>query len=211
MCCAIPSPLPAAPEAGSYFSSSVLSWGLISSKHFKTQASVTAFPLDARGTAPPTQLVGRESLGHLSPGPRLCICSSPCAHGNVDEPPLPREPVPGSRTQIMSKLSALLNSTSVGALVCHWDSFTCMVLQVYAPRERLTCCVVIMCVMLHTYIFFNLKTDNERIFAQHLQNRLLPDHTYAVVSGGDPLCIPDLTWEQLKQFHATHYHPSNAR
>ncbi|KAK1345642.1 hypothetical protein QTO34_008105 [Cnephaeus nilssonii] len=54
-------------------------------------------------------------------------------------------------------------------------------------------------------------TDNERIFSQHLQNRLLPDHTYAVISGGDPLCIPDLTWEQLKQFHATHYHPSNAR
>ncbi|KAM8804240.1 presequence protease, mitochondrial [Rhynchonycteris naso] len=54
-------------------------------------------------------------------------------------------------------------------------------------------------------------TDNERIFSQHLQNRLLPDHTYAVISGGDPLCIPDLTWEQLKKFHATHYHPSNAR
>ncbi|XP_036887766.1 presequence protease, mitochondrial [Sturnira hondurensis] len=54
-------------------------------------------------------------------------------------------------------------------------------------------------------------TDNERIYAQHLQNRLLPDHTYGVISGGDPLCIPDLTWEQLKQFHATHYHPSNAR
>uniref|UniRef100_A0A8C5V7E1 Presequence protease, mitochondrial n=1 Tax=Microcebus murinus TaxID=30608 RepID=A0A8C5V7E1_MICMU len=54
-------------------------------------------------------------------------------------------------------------------------------------------------------------TDNERIFSQHLQNRLLPDHTYSVVSGGDPLCIPELTWAQLKQFHATHYHPSNAR
>uniref|UniRef100_A0A8B9SY55 Pitrilysin metalloproteinase 1 n=1 Tax=Anas platyrhynchos TaxID=8839 RepID=A0A8B9SY55_ANAPL len=54
-------------------------------------------------------------------------------------------------------------------------------------------------------------TDNERIFAQHLQNKLLPDHTYGVVSGGDPLSIPDLTWEQLKQFHATHYHPSNSR
>lgn len=58
---------------------------------------------------------------------------------------------------------------------------------------------------------FHLKADNERIFSQHLQNRLLPDHTYAVVSGGDPLCIPDLTWEQLRRFHATHYHPSNAR
>ncbi|CAM4600021.1 unnamed protein product [Lepidochelys kempii] len=54
-------------------------------------------------------------------------------------------------------------------------------------------------------------TDNERLFSQHLQNKLLPDHTYGVISGGDPLSIPDLTWEQLKQFHATHYHPSNAR
>ncbi|XP_019363723.1 PREDICTED: presequence protease, mitochondrial [Gavialis gangeticus] len=54
-------------------------------------------------------------------------------------------------------------------------------------------------------------TDNERVFSQHLQNKLLPDHTYAVISGGDPLNIPDLTWEQLKQFHASHYHPSNAR
>ncbi|KAG8443350.1 hypothetical protein GDO86_011952 [Hymenochirus boettgeri] len=54
-------------------------------------------------------------------------------------------------------------------------------------------------------------TDNEKVFSQQLQNRLLPDHTYSVVSGGEPLNIPDLTWEQLKQFHATHYHPSNAR
>ncbi|XP_060104091.1 presequence protease, mitochondrial [Heteronotia binoei] len=54
-------------------------------------------------------------------------------------------------------------------------------------------------------------TDNERVFSQHLQNHILPDHTYAVVSGGHPLKIPDLSWEQLKQFHALHYHPSNAR
>ncbi|XP_041847392.1 presequence protease, mitochondrial [Melanotaenia boesemani] len=54
-------------------------------------------------------------------------------------------------------------------------------------------------------------SDNERLYAQHLQNKLFPDHTYSVVSGGEPLAIPDLTWEQLKQFHATHYHPSNAR
>ncbi|XP_075954353.1 presequence protease, mitochondrial isoform X2 [Anarhichas minor] len=56
-----------------------------------------------------------------------------------------------------------------------------------------------------------VKSDNERVYAQHLQNKLFPDHTYSVVSGGEPLDIPDLTWEQLKQFHATHYHPSNAR
>ncbi|KAK1878827.1 Presequence protease mitochondrial [Dissostichus eleginoides] len=54
-------------------------------------------------------------------------------------------------------------------------------------------------------------SENERVYAQQLQNKLFPDHTYSVVSGGEPLDIPDLTWEQLKQFHATHYHPSNAR
>uniref|UniRef100_A0A8C2YZQ1 Pitrilysin metalloproteinase 1 n=1 Tax=Cyclopterus lumpus TaxID=8103 RepID=A0A8C2YZQ1_CYCLU len=54
-------------------------------------------------------------------------------------------------------------------------------------------------------------SDNERVYAQHLQNKLYPDHTYSVVSGGEPLAIPELTWEQLRQFHTTHYHPSNAR
>ncbi|XP_056149535.1 presequence protease, mitochondrial isoform X2 [Lampris incognitus] len=54
-------------------------------------------------------------------------------------------------------------------------------------------------------------SDNEQLYAQHLQNKLFPDHTYSVVSGGEPLAIPDLSWEQLKHFHATHYHPSNAR
>ncbi|KAF7651655.1 hypothetical protein LDENG_00107570 [Lucifuga dentata] len=54
-------------------------------------------------------------------------------------------------------------------------------------------------------------SDNERLYAQHLQNKLYPDHTYSVVSGGEPLAIPDLSWEQLKHFHTTHYHPSNAR
>src|SRR6266850_6874990 len=39
---------------------------------------------------------------------------------------------------------------------------------------------------------------------------LFPGLTYAHVSGGDPEYIPDLTWEQLRQFHALHYHPSNA-
>lgn len=52
--------------------------------------------------------------------------------------------------------------------------------------------------------------DSQRLFMQKLQNGLLPSHTYGVVSGGDPLCIPQLTWEHLKQFHTYHYHPSNA-
>ena len=39
---------------------------------------------------------------------------------------------------------------------------------------------------------------------------LYPSVTYHYNSGGDPDRIPDLSWEQLKQFHASHYHPSNA-
>ena len=40
---------------------------------------------------------------------------------------------------------------------------------------------------------------------------LFPDTTYGVDSGGDPAVIPDLTYEQFRAFHQTHYHPSNAR
>ncbi|XP_022112056.1 presequence protease, mitochondrial-like isoform X2 [Acanthaster planci] len=54
-------------------------------------------------------------------------------------------------------------------------------------------------------------TSPEQIFALHCQNNLLPGHTYSHNSGGDPLHIPHLTWQQLKDFHATHYHPSNSR
>ncbi|ARU26293.1 insulinase family protein [Cellvibrio sp. PSBB006] len=39
---------------------------------------------------------------------------------------------------------------------------------------------------------------------------LYPSTTYHFNSGGDPEHIPDLTYEQLKHFYQTHYHPSNA-
>ncbi|RRR71246.1 MAG: peptidase M16 [Candidatus Viridilinea halotolerans] len=40
---------------------------------------------------------------------------------------------------------------------------------------------------------------------------LFPDSTYGVSSGGNPKYIPDLTYAAFQQFHATHYHPANAR
>ena len=43
-----------------------------------------------------------------------------------------------------------------------------------------------------------------------LQSSLFPTTTYHYNSGGDPEKIPDLTWDQLRAFHAHHYHPSNA-
>jgi Zn-dependent M16 (insulinase) family peptidase len=39
---------------------------------------------------------------------------------------------------------------------------------------------------------------------------LFPDTTYGFDSGGDPKKIPDLTFEQFKEFHRRYYHPSNA-
>lgn len=45
---------------------------------------------------------------------------------------------------------------------------------------------------------------------QTLCKHLFPTSTYHHNSGGDPDCIPDLTHEDLREFHRTHYHPSNA-
>lgn len=45
---------------------------------------------------------------------------------------------------------------------------------------------------------------------QSLTRELFPTITYHHNSGGDPARIPDLTWEQLRAFHAEHYHPSNS-
>jgi presequence protease len=39
---------------------------------------------------------------------------------------------------------------------------------------------------------------------------LFPGLTYEQISGGDPEHIPELTWQKLRDFHASHYHPSNA-
>ncbi|MEM7467127.1 MAG: insulinase family protein, partial [Pseudomonadota bacterium] len=45
---------------------------------------------------------------------------------------------------------------------------------------------------------------------QHLSTSLFPDTIYAHNSGGDPLAITDLHYENLKAFHSRHYHPSQA-
>jgi len=51
----------------------------------------------------------------------------------------------------------------------------------------------------------------ESLLADYSQRFLFPDVTYGVDSGGDPACIPSLTYAQFKAFHARYYHPSNAR
>ncbi|MBC8198230.1 MAG: insulinase family protein [Candidatus Marinimicrobia bacterium] len=43
-----------------------------------------------------------------------------------------------------------------------------------------------------------------------LFKHLMPNSTYSHISGGDPIHIPDLTWDYLKEFHNQFYHPSNS-
>lgn len=38
---------------------------------------------------------------------------------------------------------------------------------------------------------------------------ILPDTNYSYDSGGDPLCIPEFTYEQFKAFHEKYYRPDN--
>jgi len=45
---------------------------------------------------------------------------------------------------------------------------------------------------------------------QSLSSALFPTITYHYNSGGEPANIPDLSYAELKAFHADHYHPSNA-
>ena len=48
------------------------------------------------------------------------------------------------------------------------------------------------------------------LLARRLSRALYPSTTYGHNSGGEPTAIPDLTWQDLRDFHARHYHPSNA-
>ena len=40
---------------------------------------------------------------------------------------------------------------------------------------------------------------------------LFPGNTYRHDSGGDPVQIPGLKFEEFQDFHAKYYHPTNAR
>ena len=50
----------------------------------------------------------------------------------------------------------------------------------------------------------------DQIMARSILKALYPSTTYRFNSGGDPVEIPTLTYEQLRAFHQRHYHPSNA-
>ena len=48
------------------------------------------------------------------------------------------------------------------------------------------------------------------VLARSIYGALYPHTPYAVESGGDPVCIPDLTYEAFLDFHSRYYHPSNS-
>ncbi|MFN8488954.1 MAG: insulinase family protein [Caldilineaceae bacterium] len=50
----------------------------------------------------------------------------------------------------------------------------------------------------------------DALLYRYSKQSLFPDNPYGFDSGGDPTEIPNLTYEQFKQFHATYYHPANA-
>jgi Zn-dependent M16 (insulinase) family peptidase len=50
----------------------------------------------------------------------------------------------------------------------------------------------------------------DQVMVRSISKALYPDTTYSNNSGGDPADIPALSYNQLKEFHRRHYHPSNA-
>lgn len=48
------------------------------------------------------------------------------------------------------------------------------------------------------------------VLEREIMNSLFPDTTYGCESGGDPVNIPDLTYEKFLDFHRRYYHPSNS-
>lgn len=48
------------------------------------------------------------------------------------------------------------------------------------------------------------------VLEREIMASLFPDTTYANVSGGDPDCIPELTYERYLDFHRRYYHPCNS-
>ena len=50
----------------------------------------------------------------------------------------------------------------------------------------------------------------ESVLERSILNSLFPDNTYGNESGGDPVDIPNLTYQDYLDFHSKYYHPSNS-
>ncbi len=53
-------------------------------------------------------------------------------------------------------------------------------------------------------------SSHDSIAGEWAYRSLLRDTAYAHDSGGDPMVIPELTYEAFREFHRTYYHPSNS-
>ncbi len=53
-------------------------------------------------------------------------------------------------------------------------------------------------------------SDPEDIIERATQTSLYPNTSYAFESGGDPLAIPELSFEKYVEFYKKYYHPSNS-
>ncbi len=51
----------------------------------------------------------------------------------------------------------------------------------------------------------------DRVVDRELCRMLFPGHCYGYVSGGDPVAIPKLTYEQFIEAHREFYHPTNSK
>ena len=67
--------------------------------------------------------------------------------------------------------------------------------------------------MIKGVVFNEMKgamADPSSLLGRRLNAALFPTTCYGQNSGGEPLVIPELTWEQLRAFHKSYYHPSNS-
>lgn len=78
-------------------------------------------------------------------------------------------------------------------------------LELESPEDPLTYKGVVYNEMKGVY------SSPDSLLGRATQQALFPDNTYGVDSGGDPLVIPELTFDEFKDFHAKYYHPSNSR
>lgn len=53
-------------------------------------------------------------------------------------------------------------------------------------------------------------SDPQQVLIRNIMHSLFPDTPYGLESGGDPKYIPDLNYEEFKEFHSKFYHPTNS-
>ena len=66
----------------------------------------------------------------------------------------------------------------------------------------------------NTVVYNEMKgvySSPDSLLQREAQQSIFPDNAYGVDSGGDPVDIPNLSFEQFANFHAKFYHPANSR